>query len=344
MDSGASADGSVIFKKTSESSPRSWFSFVWTQTENAGCYMNRGNFTDHRQIVKSQIPNPKAGFTLVELLVVITIIGILIALLLPAVQAAREAARQTQCKNNLKELALGCLNHESNIGRLPTGGWGYAWTGDADRGNDWRQPGGWIYNILPFIEQPGLYEMGAGLPTAQKNAQHLLRLTTPLSVMSCPTRRAALAYPWDQSAAAGGPRGVVNAGTPSVANRSDYASSGGSRYTSANAPVNPPAWNSAPPNSGAGPASLTEVENPPGQMTVNARTTFANIAKYADGVIYAGSMLTMAEISDGTSHTYLLGEKHVQPVYYTTGTDQGDNEDAFAGDNADISRWTGATA
>ncbi len=130
------------------------------------------------------------GFTLVELLVVITIIGILIALLLPAVQAAREAARRVQCSNNLKQLALGSLNHEMANKCLPTGGWGLNWVGDPDRGFGRQQPGGWVYSVLPYIEQPELHDLGIGAATLANGVNACKRrITTPLPGLICPTRR-----------------------------------------------------------------------------------------------------------------------------------------------------------
>jgi prepilin-type N-terminal cleavage/methylation domain-containing protein/prepilin-type processing-associated H-X9-DG protein len=280
-----------------------------------------------------------AGFTLVELLVVITIIAILIALLLPAVQAAREAARQVQCRNNIKQLSLGCLSHESATGRYPTGGWGYSWVGDADRGTDWRQPGGWIYNVLPFIDQQALHDMGAGLDTTAKYAAHLQRVGVPLYVLYCPSRRKTTAYPWNTTtgnAAAGQP--LANAGMPTTAARSDYAANSGNAYVHCGSPV-AAAWASWV-SGGSGPRSVTDVENPQGQMAAAARTTFNNVAANAHGIVYCGSMIRPADVTDGASGTYLLGEKFLSPDYYDNGGDQGDNESAMMGDNADIGRFS----
>ena len=91
----------------------------------------------------------KTAFTLVELLVVITIIGILIALLLPAVQAAREAARRMQCTNNLKQIGLALHNYEMVKGCLPPG---QIWGVFPDHHSSVQT------QILPFIEQNGLWE------------------------------------------------------------------------------------------------------------------------------------------------------------------------------------------
>ncbi len=131
------------------------------------------------------------GFTLVELLVVITIIGILIALLLPAVQAAREAARRAECTNHLKQLTLAALNHEQALGYFPAGGWGSSWTGDPQYGVDWRQPGGWIFNLLPYIESQAVRDLQADKSGAAKDAALAQMQSTPMAALNCPTRRAA---------------------------------------------------------------------------------------------------------------------------------------------------------
>lgn len=95
------------------------------------------------------------GFTLVELLVVITIIGILIALLLPAVQAAREAARRMQCTNNLKQIALAMHGYHETHGTLP---YGSGSVGAAGTPAGLAASGGvWTTMILPYIEMQGLY-------------------------------------------------------------------------------------------------------------------------------------------------------------------------------------------
>jgi prepilin-type N-terminal cleavage/methylation domain-containing protein/prepilin-type processing-associated H-X9-DG protein len=285
-------------------------------------------------------PSFRRAFTLVELLVVITIIGILIALLLPAVQAAREAARQTECKNHLKQLALGCLNHEQLVKRLPTGGWGACWTGDADRGTGWHQPGGWIFNILPFIEQQALHDMGAGLagPADQRgspkcNAQ-LLQIAVPLGILYCPTRRPAIVYPYNYPQ-----YGLANAGTPTLCARTDYASNGGDAKAEAGEDF-PAGWQNFPPNPDCGPLNIAQIEDSQGNMTVAAKTTFTNAANRSTGVVYLASMTLMADITDGTTNTYLLGEKYLNPDSYATGWDGGDNEWALCGQQHDVSRWT----
>ena len=126
----------------------------------------------------------KSGFTLVELLVVIAIIGILIALLLPAVQAAREAARRMHCRNNLKQIGLACLNHESFHKKLPPGSTFVAAGSDmvpATGDPDAHVVGGpWSLTILPYMEQKAVYELFT-LTTVSGGSEVPVYMTDPLN-------------------------------------------------------------------------------------------------------------------------------------------------------------------
>lgn len=104
-------------------------------------------FKNHRLVATHR------GFTLVELLVTIAIIGILVGLLLPAVQSARETARRMQSQNNLKQMGLAIHNYESALRTLPSGyisgPYGDRFAATLDQGPGW----GWGALLLPFLDQ-----------------------------------------------------------------------------------------------------------------------------------------------------------------------------------------------
>lgn len=123
------------------------------------------------------------GFTLVELLVVVAIIGILVGMLLPAVQQVREAARRTSCLNNLTQLGLAMHNHEFSFGHLPPG--------VIDKKGPIQNVAGaglhvsWTIHLLRFLEQNGVadnFDISLGTyapPNAPARAMIMYPLNCP---------------------------------------------------------------------------------------------------------------------------------------------------------------------
>src|SRR4051812_12404119 len=271
----------------------------------------------------------RRAFTLVELLVGIAVIGILVAFLLPAVQSAGEAARRSQCKNNLKQIGLACLNHADTHKSFPSGGWGYDWTADPNRGYGPDQPGSWIYNILAFTEEANVRNLGKGLATtnaAFQSASTTLH-QTPITIFNCPSRRPARIYPspW-------GPPGnqpireqpwLADIARTGVA-KSDYAANSGDSLEFAGdnfyrptsyAAIQPDQW------------TPTNICKKTGNPQVDSNIDFCQT-----GIIYYRSALKPAQIIDGTSKTYLAGEKWMPANGYEGFVDQ--NAPGFtAGDN-----------
>ena len=270
----------------------------------------------------------------------IAIIGVLVALLLPAIQAAREAARRSECQNNLKNLALGAINHLDTVGHFPTGGWGWWWVGDADRGFGKDQPGGWVFNLLPFIEQQQLHDLaGDGnqktISSNQLNGATSV-VTQPVELIRCPSRRLGSLYPKPID----GTFVAFNAAnsTEMVAGRSDYAICTGDRL-----------HNEFKPESGKGfPASSLSPQSSY-SLADNFKWCADEVGNYVDptncgdikadfamtGVSFQRSEIGVKHIGDGTSNTYLIGEKFLDPDNYENGKDAGDNETWCTGYNND---------
>ena len=124
---------------------------------------------------------PAAGFTLVEVLVVIAIIGILVAFLLPAIQAAREAARRTQCQNNLKQIGLAVQSHHDTRKAFPMG---------RNRFDQFAVS--WAFFLLPYMEETAVYNSwDSKARVDDPTNKHAMR--TPIDTYACPSRRSAAA-------------------------------------------------------------------------------------------------------------------------------------------------------
>jgi prepilin-type N-terminal cleavage/methylation domain-containing protein len=263
-----------------------------------------------------------AGFTLVELLVVIAIIAVLIGLLLPAVQAARESSRRTQCGNNLRQLAIGAMAHVDARRFYPSGGWGYSWTGEAERGFGATQPGGWAYSLLPFVEQTSVHQMGAGLTGSARTLQNARRVSTAVATFYCPTRRPTRSY-----------GGLVityaNASpSPTQFAKTDYAANGGDARL--NLPSGPP----------TGVSCLTTYPNCQSSTgTVDDWWNDQDLQR-TTGITTLRSQYRIKDIRDGISKTLMFAEKNINPDMYVTGLDGADNTDAWQGKDWDVIRWT----
>ena len=193
------------------------------------------------------------GFTVIELLVTISIVAILIGLLLPAVQQVRESTRRTQCANHLKQIGLGLQNYHSTHRTFPSGYFSRIEASGNDLGPGW----GWATQLLPQLEQGSLYEQ-LNINLSIEAAANAKPRVTLVSTYICPTDVIQNVVVVSKRDSLGNPLSVI----------CDVA---GANYT------------------GCFGVSEPGVDG--------------------EGIFYRNSKISTRDISDGTSHTLIVGER-----------------------------------
>jgi prepilin-type N-terminal cleavage/methylation domain-containing protein len=279
-------------------------------------FCGRFKLMSGRTILMATRNSSPRGFTLVELLVVIGIVGILVALIIPAVQAAREASRRTQCRNNLKQMALGANGHLANHRFFPAGGWGWGWAGDSNYGYDLMQPGGWMYNILPYIEEAALHDLGKGITSEDDPARRAAikqAIETVVPLYFCPARRPAEPRPFVHY------QNYINLGSahrPRVVARNDYAACAGDQVE-----VNC-----------VGPSRYAD------WSTYSCWDQAPNDRMNGITVTRKSGLVGIKKVTDGASKTILYGEKYLRVERYEA--DDHDNDQGWnLGFDSDLNRF-----
>jgi hypothetical protein len=194
------------------------------------------------------------------------------------------------------------------------------WTGDAARGAGRRQPGGWIYQLLPFLEQDALHQMAEGNTdnptTANKDAAGEV-LRAPIAGFLCPSRRNVQAYLFHKPGSETPHNANWNSANQNVA-KTDYAANAGGVNNGTGSCDTP------------GPGSVVD-------------DSWVGGCENMSGVIYQRSEIQFGSIRDGTSNTYLVGEKFLNADLYTAGTPWADNGSMYTGHDKDVVRMATST-